>query len=74
MNKAQGYFEAETGDFNLYARPIPTWGEWGQLGSVSIFHQHTHTTLKYCSHVKNESVHKLGSLLWEIGASRNATE
>ena len=43
-------------------------------GSLSIFHQHSHTILKYCSHVKYESVHKLGSLWWEIGDSRKAIE
>ena len=36
---------------------------------MSIFHQHSHTTLKYCSNVIYESGHKLGSLRWEIGAS-----
>ena len=43
-------------------------------GSASIFHQHSYTTLKYCSNLKYESVHKLGSLRWEIGASRKAIE
>ena len=36
---------------------------------MSIFHQHSHTTLKYCSHVIYESGYKLGSLRWKIGAS-----
>ena len=36
---------------------------------MSIFHQHSHTTLKYCSNVIYESGYKLGSLWWEIGAS-----
>ena len=35
---------------------------------MSIFHQHSHATLKYCSNVIYESGHKLGSLRWEIGA------
>ena len=70
MNKAQEYFGAETGDFDLYARPIPKCGQWRvNWGSMSIFHQHSHSTLKYCSHVIDESGHKLGSLRWEIGAS-----
>ena len=33
------------------------------------FHQRSHTTLKYCSHVIYESGYKLGSLRWKIGAS-----
>ena len=57
MNKVQGYFGAEAGDFNLYAKPIQS------------LHQHSHTTLKYCSNVIYESGYKLGSLRWEIGAS-----
>ena len=36
---------------------------------MSIFHQHSHTTLKYCSNVVYELSYKLGSLWWEIGAS-----
>ena len=36
---------------------------------MTILHQHSHTTLKYCSHVIYESGYKLGSLRWEIGAS-----
>ena len=64
MNKAQGYFGAEAGDFNLYARPIPKCDP-----PVSIFYQHSHTTLKYCSNVLNESGDKLGSMRWDIGAS-----
>ena len=32
MNKAQGYFGAETGDFYLYVRPIPKCGQWGSIG------------------------------------------
>ena len=32
MNKAQGHFGVETGDFNLYARPIPKCGQWGLIG------------------------------------------
>ena len=34
-----------------------------------IFHQHSHTTLKYYSNVIYESGHKLGTLGWQIGAS-----
>ena len=34
---------------------------------MSIFHQHSRTTLKYCSNVIQESGHKLGSLRWEKG-------
>ena len=41
---------------------------------MSIFHQHSHTTLKYCSNVIYESGYSLGSLRWEIGASLIATE
>ena len=33
------------------------------------FHQRSHTTLKYCSHVIYESGYKLGSLRWKIGTS-----
>ena len=36
---------------------------------MTIFYQHSHTTLKYCSSVIYESGYKLGSLRWEIGAS-----
>ena len=36
---------------------------------MSIFHQNSHATLKYCSNVIYESGYKLGSLRWEIGAS-----
>ena len=36
---------------------------------VSIFHQHSDNTLKYCSNVIYKSDHKLGSLRWKIGAS-----
>ena len=36
---------------------------------MSIFYQHSHATLKYCSNVINESGHKLGSMQWDIGAS-----
>ena len=36
---------------------------------MTIFHQHSHATLKYCSHVIYESGYKLGSLWWKIGAS-----
>ena len=36
---------------------------------MSIFYQHSHATLKYCSNVINESGHKLGSLRWDVGAS-----
>ena len=36
---------------------------------MSIFHWHSHTTLKYCSNVIYESGYKLGLLQWEIGAS-----
>ena len=36
---------------------------------ISIFYQHSHATLKYCSNVINESGHKLGSMRWDIGAS-----
>ena len=36
---------------------------------MSIFHQHSHTKLKYCPNVINESGHKLGSLWWDIGDS-----
>ena len=37
--------------------------------SVSIFHQPSHTTWKYCLSVTYESGHKLGSLRCEIGVS-----
>ena len=36
---------------------------------MTILHQHSDTTLKYCSHVIYESDYKLGSLWWKIGAS-----
>ena len=36
---------------------------------MSIFYQHSHATLKYCSNVIYESGYKLRSLRWEIGAS-----
>ena len=36
---------------------------------MTIFHQHSHTALKYCPHAIYESGYKLGSLRWEIGAS-----
>ena len=36
---------------------------------MSVFHQQSHTTLKYSSNVIHESGHKLGLLWWEIGAS-----
>ena len=34
-----------------------------------MFHQHSHTTLKYCSNVIYNSGHKLGLLRWENEAS-----
>ena len=36
---------------------------------MSLFHQHSHTTLKQSSNVTYESSDKLGSLRWENGAS-----
>ena len=57
MSKAQGYIGAEAGDFNLYAKPIPK------------CEYHSHTKLKYCSNVINESGHKLGSQWWDTGDS-----
>ena len=36
---------------------------------MSVFHQHSHPTLKYCSNALYQSGHELGSLRWEIGAS-----
>ena len=63
MNKAQGYFGAKARDFNYMhsntsVRP-----------PMSIFHQQSHTSLKYCLNVIYDSGQKLGSLRWEIGAS-----
>ena len=48
MNKAQGYFGAEAGDSNLYARPIPKCN----LQCQSFANTVTHT-----------SMHRLGYLL-----------
>ena len=53
MNKAQGNLEPKL-EILIY---------------ISIFHQHSHTTLKYCSNVIYDSGHKLGLLRWENGAS-----
>ena len=64
MNKAQGHFRAENGDFNIYRRPIPKCDLHCQS-----FTSHSHTTLTYYSIVIYEAGHKLESLWWEIGAS-----
>ena len=36
---------------------------------MSIFHQHSHPTLKYCSNMLCQSISQDRSMLWEIGAT-----
>ena len=52
-NTVQGYLAAETGDFNLYARPIPKYDQ---------------SFASYLN-VTYDSGHKLALPRWEIGVS-----
>ena len=64
MNKAQGYFEAKAGDFNLYAIQYLSATSNVNLSATQSHNiKHSHTNVIY------ELGHKLGLLRWENGAS-----